>query len=292
MTRRSNIEQFCWEQILSANRLFRVSHLFAPPRFADQLLALHALYASLELINSEITDETVALGKMNWWQGELSHQQAGVSHHPVVSLLRDSGALEKFPEGAVMLLLGSAGARFDALAPTDEDEFLQLCKGIYHPQVMLEMAVGGNVGAMNETMLVNGGLIQLLRESGRRKENAFWWVPLSLLARFNVKRRDLECFRDSEESRVLFTHILGLGEVQDDGRLLEGPAGSAKRDGLVHLQLMIALHCRQIERLQSVRPSMYTNELARWRTGDLLSSWKLARQLNRKSASSFEITDD
>ncbi len=282
MSRQSNDQQFCWDQILRTNRLFRVSHLFSSPQLADQLLALHALFASIELISCEITDELVALRKLSWWRAELLEIQAAQSNHPVISHLYASGALEKFPEGGLKLLLDGAEARFDALAPTDEDDFLRLCQGIYRPQLLLELAVGDTDGAINEAVLINGGLIQLLRESGRRKENAFWWIPLSLLARFNIERRELEAFHDSEVLRALFTHILESGGSLADVRLFDGQGDFVKGEGFVHLQLMIALQCRQLERLRASSPAMYSNELTRWHAGDLLYTWRRARQLNRK----------
>jgi phytoene synthase len=292
MARQSNVQQFCWEQVLRTNRLFRVSHLFCPAPMADQLLALHALFASIELASCEVNDETVALRKINWWRGELSNRQAAQSSHPVFSHLNASGALEKLPAAALRALLSNADARIDASAPTDENEFLQLCQEVYRPQVQLELAVGGVDGVFNDAMLMSGGLIQLLRESSKRKENAFWWVPLNLLARFNIKRSDLEAFQDSDDMRALFTHLLGLVVTPVDDRLFFGQAGRLNRAGDVHLQLMIALHNRQLTRLQATSPAMYSGELARWRAGDLMDAWKRARQLNKRLGSELEVADE
>jgi hypothetical protein len=65
MTPRSNDQQFCWERILESNSLYRVSHFFAPNGFADQLLALHALFASIDLLSSKTRDETVTRKKLD-----------------------------------------------------------------------------------------------------------------------------------------------------------------------------------------------------------------------------------
>jgi hypothetical protein len=259
---------------------------------ADQLLALHALFASIELVSCEVTDEMVALRKINWWRGELSERQAAQSNHPVVSHLYASGALKKVPEATLKVFLGSAEARIDASAPTDEDEFLLLCQGVYRPQVQLELAVGGVDGTFNEAKLMSGGLIQLLRESNKRKGNAFWWVPLNLLARFNIKRSDLEAFQDSKALRALFTHLLGLVGTPVDDRLFFGQAKLLNGVGDVHLQLMIALQNRQLARLQAASPDKYSGELARWRAGDLMDAWKRARQLNLRSGSELEVADE
>ncbi len=63
MTQTDNDRQQCWERVLKSNKLFRISHLFAPDEFSGALLALHALFASIEQISSEVSDELVARKK-------------------------------------------------------------------------------------------------------------------------------------------------------------------------------------------------------------------------------------
>ena len=259
---------------------------------ADQLLALHALFASIELVCCEVTDEIVAHRKINWWRDELSERQAAQSNHPVVRHLHASGALKKVPAAALRALLGSVEARIETSAPTDEDEFLLLCQGVYRPQVELELAIGGIDGAFNDEKLMTGGLIQLLRENNKRKENAFWWVPLNLLARFNIKRSDIEAFQDSKALRALFTHLLGLVRTPIDDRLFYGQVDLPDGVGDVHLQLMIALQNRQLARLLATSPDRYSGELARSRAGDLMDAWKRARQLNKRSKSELDVANE
>ena len=253
---------------------------------SDQLLALHGLFASIELLHCGISEELVAHRKLDWWRAELLERNAADSHHPVVSHLHATGALKKLPGSTLRLLLDNAESRFDALAPQDENDFMRLCREIYRPQVLLESALGGGDEAFNSfktAVLFNGGLIQLLRESGRRKENAFWWIPLSLQARFNVNRRELEAFHDPEVLNALFAHILELQGQLVEYQLFDGQAGLVKGAGLVHLQLMIALQSRQLGRLRGLSPATYGKELSRWRIGDLMTAWKTARQLNMNS---------
>ncbi len=286
MARHDNVQHFCWEQILRTNRLFRVSHLFAPPQMSDQLLALHALFASIELLNCEITEELVAHRKLDWWRAELLERDAADSRHPVIRHLFATGALMKLPESSLSLLLDSAESRFDALAPTDEDDFMRLCQEIYRPQVLLESALGEfdvTLNPFNTAVFFNGGMIQLLRESCRRKENAFWWIPLSLLARFKVNRKELEDFHGSEVLHALFTHILEFRGQSVGHQLVDRQPGAIEGSGLLHLQLMNALQSRQLCRLQGMSPAKYSDELSRWRIGDLMTAWKSARQLNMKS---------
>jgi phytoene/squalene synthetase len=286
MARHDNVQHFCWEQIHKTNRLFRISQVFAPPQMSDQLLALHALFASMELLHSEITEELVAYRKLDWWRSELLGRDAAGSRHPVVRHLYATGAMGKLPESKLRSLLDGAGSRFGALAPADEGEFRRLCQEIYRPQVLLESALGEfdeALNSFNPAMLFNGGLIQLLRESGRRKENAFWWIPLSVLARFKVNRKDLEAPGDTDLQQALFRHVFALRGQPAGHQLFDPQHGFVEGTGLAHLQLMIMLHSRQLNRLRGMSPAVYSSELARWRIGDLLAAWKMARQLKVKS---------
>lgn len=286
MAGHDDAQRFCWEQILRTNRLFRISHLFAPPQTSDQLLALHALFASIELLNSEISEELVARKKLDWWRAELLEHDVADSRHPVVLHLCATGALRKLPESSLKLLLDGAESRLDALAPTDEDAFKRLCHEIYHPQVLLELALGGTDQALNSfnpVMLFNGGLTQLLRESSRRKENAFWWIPLSLLARFKVNRTELEVLHFSQVLQALFAHILQLRGQTAHDHVFERQPDLIKGAGSGHLRLMNTLLSRQLDRFQGLSPDLYRRELSRWRIGDVMAAWKRARQLNMKS---------
>ena len=286
MARHDHVQRFCWEQILRTNRLFRVSHLFAPRHLSEQLLALHALFASIELLNYAISEELVTHRKLDWWRAELLQPNAAVSRHPIVRHLYDTGALRKLPASTLGRLLDNAESRFDAPAPKDEDDFLRLCQEICRPQALLELALEGideTSISFNTTRLFDGGLMQLLRERGRRKENAFWWVPLSILARFKVNRNELEALHDSELLQALFTHILALRGPSADYQMFKRQADFEEGAGLVHLQLINALQSRQLDRLQGMSPDLYSSELTRWRIGDLMKTWKLARQLNMDS---------
>lgn len=286
MTRPGNVQRFCWDQILRTNPLYRISQLFAPPGASGQLLALYALFASIELLNSEVSDEIVARTKLGWWRSELLEKDAGESAHPVVRHLFDTGALSKLPEAAVRRLLEGAESRFEAFAPTDEEAFLSLCREIYRPQVLLESALEGvdvELNSFNAAMLFKGGLMQLLRESGRRKENAFWWIPLSMMARFNVNRNALETLGDSDVLQALFSSIFELGGTSTDNSLFDRQTELAHKSGFVHLRLINVLQSCQWDRLQGMRPAMYSNELRRWRIGDLIAAWKRARQLKMEA---------
>lgn len=285
----NNNQDFCWERVLKSNRQFRVSHLFAPDEFAGQILALHALFASIDQLNSGAGDEFVARRKLEWWRSELRPGNISKSNHPVLSCLVETGAATSLPVTDLDAFLDTAEVRLNARAPADHEGLEQLCHLIYQPRIQLECALSNQnhqfVGGLRE-MAQAGGLLQLMRESDARKEDAFWWIPLSLLARHGVSRAGLGEDRDSELARGVFQDVLGYGIQTDSSRTALRQDSEAPSPGLVHLQVMALLQARLLGQLRKKRPSSYQLELNRWRVSDLLAAWNAARRFKLQFSSS------
>jgi phytoene/squalene synthetase len=283
----NNNLDFCWERVLKSNRQFRVSHLFAPDEFAGQILALHALFASIDQLNSGAGDEFVARQKLEWWRSELRPGNIGKSNHPVLRFLVETGAASSLPVTDLDAFLDTAEVRLAARAPSDHEELEQLCHLIYLPRIQLECALSNQdhqfVGGLRE-MVQTGGLLQLMRESEARKEGAFWWIPLSTMARHGVSRAGLEEDCDSEPARSVFEDVLGNDIQRDSSRTSRGPDSRGPSPGLVHLQVMALLQARLLGQLRKKIPSSYQLELNKWRVSDLLAAWNAARRFMLQSS--------
>jgi len=276
-----NNQEFCRERVLRSNPLFRVSHLFAPADFAGQVLALHALFASIDQLNSEIGDEFVARRKLDWWRTELSPENISKSNHPVVRYLIETGAASSLPGKTLELFLDTAEVRLAARAPTDQEELSLLCELIYQPRVLMECALSQDetpVFGLSE-MAQTGGLLQLMRERNTSKNNILWWVPLNMLARFGVTRAGLGNDPDSRNARGVFEAVFGSCNKLNSQQAISGQENMAPSSGLVHLRVLALLQSRQLDQLRKIRPSSYPGELNRWRFADLLVAWNAARQL-------------
>jgi phytoene synthase len=281
MTQKDNDRQLCWERVLKSNQLFRISHLFAPPELSGKLLALHALFASVEQLSAEIREEMVARKKLEWWRFELSPAQIERSRHPVVRYLAETGAAVSLPSSALKSLLDAAEYQLDAQPPSNMKDFNHLCILIYQPRIVLEGALSGQEVDLADDQEIDaqeGGLLQLLRESFAQAKPGCWWLPLDTQARFGVTRLNLQEKHDAPAARAVFQHILGVGREQPvpGDRSLQ-----RKRDlpaGPVHLQLTALLQRRQLQHLRSCKPSRFATELNRWHVSDLMAAWKLARQ--------------
>lgn len=285
----NNNQDFCWERVLRSNRQFRVSHLFAPDEFAGQILALHALFASIDQLNSGAGDEFVARQKLEWWRSELRPGNISKSNHPVLRCLVETGAASSLPAIGLDAFLDSAEVRLAAPAPADHEELEQLCCLIYQPRIELECALSNQdhqfARGLRE-MAQTGGLLVLMRESEARQEGAFWWIPLSTMARHGVSRAGLEEDCDSEPARGVFQNVLGNDIQTDSSRITQGQDIGAPSPGLVHLQVMALLQARLLGQLRKKRPSSYQLELNRWRVSDLLAAWNAARRFKLQFSSS------
>ena len=285
MAQVDNNQEFCRERTLRSNPLFRVSHLFAPTDFAGQVLALHALFASIDQLSSEIGDEFVARRKLDWWRTELSPENINKSNHPVVRYLIDTGAAGSLPGKTLELFLDAAEVRLAARAPTDQEELNLLCELIYQPRVLLECALSQEdtpVSGLSE-IAQTGGLLQLMRESNARENNILWWIPLNVLARFGVTRAGLGNDPDSQNTRAVFEAVFGSCNKLKSPEALSGQGNMAPSPGLVHLHVLALLQSRQLDQLRKIRPSSYRGELNRWRFADLLSAWNAARRMTLNS---------
>jgi phytoene synthase len=279
---------FCWEQVLKTNRLFRISHLFSPAEFSGQLLALHALFASIEQLGSEVSEELVARRKLDWWRFELLSGDITKSTHPVLRYLNRTGAAGSLPGPALEMLLDRAEARLDARAPSNRDEFSQLCGALYMPKLILECALSGQGESLlsgHRSTARTGGLIQLLRESCRKTDRAFWWVPMDVLARFGVSRHDLVENGDAQAVRAVFQEVLGDIPRLSSPAVARTTGKPAITKGLVHIQLLATLQSRQVARLLKQKPSSYGDELDRWYISDVITAWREARYLRMNAAS-------
>jgi hypothetical protein len=283
MASQDNDKQFCWEQVSESNRLFRISHLFVPEQFADPLLALYALFASIDQISTAISEEQVARRKLDWWLCELQPLSIATSRHPVVRHLNNSGVAGTLSTQSIELLFSGAEARLNMQAPSNTQELRSLCELIYQPRIHMDYAAcSGLKEALPDfrAASINGGLMELLWESSYRSERSFWWVPLHFLAHFGISRRELEQNPDSAIAQALFRQVFEENSrlnFEETAVLSKTPPGLP---GELHIRLLAALKLRQLDRLSKQRPSLYSVEMGVRRVSDVFAAWRLTRMLN------------
>ena len=284
-----NDARLCREKIAQIDPLFSLTHPYTSGPYADQLLALHALFSSLDEVVCSVSDHFVAQEKLQWWRSELSPGRVDKSRHPLIRYLQNSGAAAKLPANSVAALFQSTRLRLEAAAPVSEEALFDKCEAIYLPRIELETALlpGSLLSVGQKAELARtGGMQLLLLESfviDPAGDEKLWWLPLSLLARSGLNRHQLLTQLESESSHKLFAELLdatlrvtGL----DSGK---SPKGSLCGQSDHHLWLKNRLHRRTLGRLGSARPEEYSAVLGRYYTTDVFSLWRLARRLRMKS---------
>jgi len=282
----TNEQLFCWEQVDKTNRLFRVSHAFAPSDHRGKLLPLYALLSVVEEASSRFSEEQIARGKLAWWRQEILGRDPGSNSHPVIAELSRNARLGPRQIGCVERLLEDAESRLDEPPPASLEDLRRRCSKVSQPQMELELRLcGAEEPDMTGAAAGQGarrGLLQLLRESLRAQETgAFWWLPLDLLARHGVSRAEVRRAPGAESAQAMFNDLLAEGLAWGEGRrpLRENNGGPA--DALSHLTVHGELQSRLLLRLQGRPAERYGAELGRATLADLYHAWKTARRVNR-----------
>lgn len=281
--------QICREKIAATNPLLRLTIPYASEEFLPQLIAVHALFSSLDQLVLRATDDYVAQTQLEWWRIETLPENMRHSRHPVVNCLYETGTAGRLAPEAVMAVLDGVRRRLQSKAPADIDEFDQLCRQLYQPRIDIESAVvSGNTFPISSqtAMARQGGFLLLLQDcfkSGTTEESGLWWIPLNLLARNGLSRTDLLGDLNSTSAMALFDDLL----VAVDSAHSTGKGDASEpftgADSHLHLMLLGCLHGRQLARLGRVKPTGWGEELHRFHLADVFQIWRNARKIRATS---------
>jgi len=277
--------QVCWEKITETNDLIRLTHPYSSGALSEQLVAIHALFGCLDQLVVRTTDDHVAKSKLAWWRLETQKENIIRSRHPIVRYMQETGAVELLHHGALQRLLDVTERKLDAKAPTDIGELSRLCCDIYEPRIEIESSLLDGIQlptVKRQSMALKGGLILLLQDAFMYQpshENAFWWIPLGLLARRGVSRAELVQNLGSSSAKSIFGEVHSMVVSGSVSGIRNMPGRSKGFSSHAHLLLLECLHERRLERLQKAEPTSYGEELRRFYLRDVFSLWKAARQI-------------
>lgn len=290
-------QQFCWEQVVRIRPTFRYSYLYAGKEISARLLALYAMFSSIEELHCRIGDENVARVKLGWWHQQLLGEQFGISDHPVTRQLFRTGAITIGARDDLQSMLKTAITRLDAAAPADEHELKSMCIEIGLYQMRLEFGLQGENEpyAGQESACAVNGLVQLLRESSRTQKEPWWWVPLSYLAREGLSRVALERITQREAASQIMMRICELGLSWAQAGLIQFPQSTSRnfsrrelvqKQALLHWCIQTELHARALGKLrESLRGSGLERLAGRFNSttfGDAWCAWRSARKWVKK----------
>jgi phytoene/squalene synthetase len=282
MDQLGNEQQICWEKVTRLNHFFRITSPYASGQFGQQLLAVHALFASLDELVSSSSDEFVALQTLAWWRAETTQNSIKKSRHPVIAFLHSTGAAQLISADSIRSLMDATEMRLEARAPASIERFNELCIQIYQPRIDVEAALTGGFSLSNvqrNAIAHNGGMTQLLQTSFsvQPADNNLWWVPLGLLARSGVKRSDLKADEHSAVTQKLMEEIISTSIRWSTAETAYRTPKADSQSSCLHLLLFSHLQQRLLGRLKNRKPSNYQAELLKIYLRDVFSVWRSAR---------------
>jgi len=281
----TNELKFCWEQVLRTNRLFRISQVFAPADRAAQLVPLYALFAAVEEVCSDFSDEEIARRKLDWWRNECTLSNTHGSDHPILRQLERTGALHALPRDSLERLFADAESRLDPMPPEHPEGLRERCRQISRPQFELELSLWGDSrpdAQSCDSIAAVSGLAQLMRETLRRRAPGnYWWLPLSLLARHGVRRTEISRDESAAPVQALFTELLGTCRNWASQPLGGGVLPQRADGAMRHLFVLAQLQAYALLRLRPERPTTFATELNRVGPTQLFQAWQAARRVSR-----------
>ncbi len=282
---------FCRRRVLENDPWFSLHNVFVPAQRKEQILALHALFAVLEraLLLSE---ESLILSQLGWWQGELQPEQARLSAHPVVRALKSSGALKSLSQDIIAALLSQALDRLRIEPISDEAQLRSLCDRVGRAYLSAECTIGidKRPSAHVDVNCAGTGLSVLLGSAMRGAETSLWFLPLTLQARHGCDSRAI-C-AGSEDAVAVLQALDLLGAEWFGDQLVQMQRAHAGLPANVHsrrhLFAWVLSDRHKTARSLRVMWRQPPAGIARWRAADFLRVWAGCRKLTRSGGSSHE----
>jgi phytoene synthase len=277
--------QFCWQQVLRVRPGFRLSYTYAPKELWVRLLALYALLTAVEEALCRVSDEGVALAKLTWWQQQLLSPEYRVSAHPITRQLYRSGMITPDTQEHFRGLLASTMERLDAPAPTNENALKSLCRsvGLYPLRLELAMQDGNQeVSELFEEACAVNGLVQLLRESSRSEMPGYTWLPLNLLARYDLVRDAVQSKTRADKIQPLMEQLCawGLSWTANRDLDLKLRISAELRKRHRHWIIQTRLNVRKLENLRHLSIQQHGREFMTARARDAWLAWRVAREIS------------
>lgn len=275
---------FCRRRVLENDPWFKLSDVFLPAATKHQVLALHALIASIEdaLL---LSDEALSLAQLGWWQSELSEEQARQSGHPVVRLLRNSGTLQLLSQDLIAALLHQALERLQVDSISSEEELKSICDRVGKAQLTALSAVGPEVSkpVRRDMVCAGTGLSMLLFSALRGNATPLWFLPLTLQARHGCDARAVAL--GSNQGRAILRSLEGLSRQWFEEQLAHmgrSDSGLSKtQPSSRHIVAWVLTGRLKTARTLRVMRRSQSGAVAAWRPSDFVKIWAACRRITR-----------
>ena len=268
---------FCWQQVLGHDPWFRLHHLFAPAPNADATLALNALTVLLEE-TLDSSEESLTITRLQWWRSELEPEAAKISAHPVLRVLRDSRQGQLLPAALSDPLMAQVLLRLQAEPLQDEAALKAFCNRVGRPKLAAQIGLSeledtGEVAGWN---CAGSGLASLMEFAVRSNKKLWWFVPLTLQARYQFDTDTLKMTDKGAQGA-----LQAMSELLDTWfeEQIDSIAGS-KVEPVGARRHLVAMSSATQLRMQRVVQGLIRGDSGypgKWKFTDLLKVWSSTR---------------
>ena len=183
---------YCRKRVLAPGSRLSMTLGFVPVTERTARIAFYALLADLADIAERVSEPTVAVAKLGWWQEELQRAGAGQPRHPTTRLLVRENVFQRLDAARLNALLLGVEKSHDLPALKDAADLHNHCRQLGGMAAELELDLAA-VTASDQHLAarsVGSGqyLTRLLLDLARDTAAGRWWLPRELQAEFAVDR--------------------------------------------------------------------------------------------------------
>lgn len=286
-TLRESDRQACLELASLPGSEFALVQGFLPVSDREPMLAFEALFRSLRDIPRSVSDPSVGIAKIAWWQQELRRAPEEGTQHPVARGMLDSGVLgslnrEAFSDYLHALVEALQEETTPTVAALQADlqrtagqEALMIAE--YDPGTGVEagpgMEAGADMGPLRDAGVVNR-LLDLMRSIGQGEPQSSW-LPLDLVARHRY--RPGESAPDVHHSLISDLAEAALAWCNE-----AIAPHTCTTPGARFIALRHAVVLRRLRDAQA-NPARWLSRGGRPSVGEVFACWRLARQVRRST---------
>ena len=275
---------FCWEKVLISDPWFRLKYAFAPKGIRNQLLGVHALFAMIDQSLSK-SDEKIVMAQLSWWQSELIPECAAVSNHPVIRVMRESGATSHLHPNFGESLIGQALYQLSTPLISRTEDLKSACNTIGHARMSVLSSISSEcLGGLTLRAECQGsGFCCLLRSAIASGSTELWFVPLEMQAKYSCSSQEM--FDSNAQSVEIWSALSDLAVSWFD-RQLVNLAKELSGEESVPKGARYLLATTLVERLWTMRsletmPESPLGRSVQWGVGEFLGVWRKCRKLLR-----------
>lgn len=262
----------CAELALAPGTEFEGLFRFLPAGDQDFLLSLEAMFRSLRDVPLAVSDPSVGMAKLGWWQQELARAPVEGSQHPVVRALLESGALDALDPDTFGDYLHALVTDLQADPVMDGAALRERLMRTAGAEARMLAGQGRLSAARLEVTGAAARLLELMRTLGG-PGGAHAWLPMDLVAKHQVR----EAAKPTPEQRApVIADLAALAQAwRSEANLKADIAHTPGERQLVLRDVLVARRLRQAE----AQPERWLSRGGRGGVGDVFSAWRVARRL-------------